>query len=94
MKKLLMTTSILLIISSAHAENWVRVDVLQDGTIMEIDKDSIRKGGGFTSIIVSTGQGEGRMYLDCKGHFGPDPNNMRRLPVGSVGWAVALEVCE
>jgi hypothetical protein len=76
----------------AHAENWKRIDVTDNGTIMEADLDSIHKyPNGVIAVTVSP---MGRLFFDCKGHFGQHINDMSHIPTGSIADEAADTVCD
>lgn len=88
-----MTFAALLATTSAHAENWQRVDTTHAGQIIEMDMDSIRHAkDGSSSAVVN----EAKIYFDCNGHFGPLPNGVgsSHIPGGSIGESLAALACD
>jgi hypothetical protein len=78
----------------AHAENWKRVGVTPDGTIVEIDLDSVTKTDLFGPIKYNVNTTDGVMWLDCRGHYGPTAFTVsRHIPAGSIAQNAEKLIC-
>jgi hypothetical protein len=91
MKRLVIATALLAALSSAaYAENWQRIDVTNEGTIIEIDLDTVRQKNGTTSVMTN----HGTVYFDCNGHYGSSPIRLQHISSGSIADETADTVCK
>lgn len=70
----------------AHAENWERLGASPDGTIFEIDLDSIHKvnDGNVAALISSAGK-QSNLTFDCRGKvMYRSSREWQRFPLGSA----------
>jgi hypothetical protein len=87
--------ALLMFIPYARAENWKTIDSTPDGTIMEIDMDTIhRNKDGSASVLSQMGADPMTVFFDCKGHYGPVRQHLIHIPHRSIAESTADVVCQ
>ena len=86
--------TMLALATGAYAENWQHIDTTLDGTVIDVDTDSIQRlTNGLRSVRMSSSI-ELTMFFDCKGRAGPFPTNLQHIPAGTIAEAIAAIVCK
>jgi hypothetical protein len=78
--------SLMLVTNSAMAENWKTIGVAQDGTIYEIDLDSISRLPDGIGATLSAGGTTSFSSFDCRGHYSVFSAGIvqQHIPRGSI----------